>query len=74
MQFFTIAFFALVTVVFVAVKLGNTLIKESKTKNTFANAVILAASYVFVIYADYRFALALAVLTAATWFLQKRRN
>ena len=74
MQFFTIAFFALVTVVFVAVKLGNTLIKESKTKNTFANAVILAASYVFVIYADYRFALALAVLTAATWFFAKKEK
>ena len=72
MQFFTIAFFALVTAVFIAVKLGNTFIKTEKTRITFANAVILAASYAFVIYADYRFALALAALTVVTWFCARK--
>lgn len=74
MQFFTIAFFALVTVVFIAVKLGNLFIKKSKIKIIFANAVVLAASYAFVIYADYRFAIALAALTAATWFFAKKEK
>lgn len=74
MQFFTIAFFALVTVVFIAVKLGNLFIKKSNIKIIFANAVVLAASYVFVIYADYRFAIALAALTAATWFFAKKEK
>lgn len=74
MQFFTFAFFALVTAVFIAVKLGNILIKNKKVKIYFANAVILAASYAFIIYADYRFAAALAALTAATWFFAKRER
>lgn len=74
MQFFTIAFFALMTVVFVAVKLGNSLIKSQNTRIAFANAAILAASYVFVIYADYRFAIALFALTAVTWFCAKKEK
>ena len=74
MQFFTVAFFALLTVVFIAVKLGNYFIKDTKAKVCFANTVILAASYAFIIYADYRFAVAIAALTAATWFFAKKEK
>ena len=74
MQFFTIAFFALMTIVFVAIKLSNTLIENRSTRIITANSILLAASYVFIIYADYRFALAIAVLTIMTYFFAKKEK
>ena len=71
MQFFTIAFFTLVAVVFTIIKLCNYYIKNTKIKILTANSIILAASYVFIIYADIRFAIAIALLTIITWFCAK---
>ena len=74
MQFFTIAFLALVTIVFIAIKLCNTFIKSKNTRIITANAILLAASYIFIIYADYRFALAIAALTIMTWLFAKKEK
>ena len=74
MQFFTIAFFSLMTLTFTAIKLCNTLIKTEKTKIITANAVLLAASYAFIIYADYRFALAIGALTIIPWLFAKNEK
>lgn len=74
MQFFTFAFFALVAVAFISIKLCNTLIQNEKSRIITANAIILAASYAFIIYADFRFALAIAALSAATWFFAKKEK
>ena len=72
MQFFTFAFFALVAVAFISIKLCNTFIKNEKSRIITANAIVLAASYVFIIYADIRFAVAIAALSVATWFFAKK--
>ena len=74
MQFFTIAFFALMSIVFIAIKLCNTFIKSKNTRIITANAVLLAASYAFIIYADFRFALAIAALTIMTWLFAKKEK
>lgn len=74
MQFFTFAFFALVAVAFISVKLCNTFIKNLSTKLITANAIILASSYAFIIYADYRFAISIALLTVITWFAAKKEK
>ena len=74
MQFFTIAFFALMIIVFIAIKLCNTFIKSKNTRIITANAILLAASYAFIIYADYRFALAIAALTIMTWLFAKNEK
>lgn len=74
MQFFTIAFFALMTIVFIAIKLCNTFIKSKNTRIITANAILLAASYAFIIYADFRFALAIAALTIMTWLFAKKEK
>ena len=74
MQFFTIAFFALMIIVFIAIKLCNTFIKSKNTRIITANAVLLAASYAFIIYADFRFALAIAALTIMTWLFAKKEK
>ena len=74
MQFFTIAFFALVTVAFISIKLCNIFIQNTKTKILTANSILLASSYVFIIYTDYRFAAAIAALSVATWFFAKKEK
>lgn len=74
MQFFTFAFFALVTVAFISIKLCNTFIQNEKSRIITANAIIFAASYVFIIYADVLFAVAIAALSVATWFFAKKEK
>ena len=74
MQFFTIAFFALMIIVFIAIKFCNALIDNRNTRILTANAILLAASYIFIIYADFRFALAIAVLTIMTWLFAKKEK
>ena len=74
MQFFTIAFFSLMALTFIAIKLCNTFIKTEQVKIITANALLLAASYAFIIYADYRFALAIGALTIITWLFAKKKK
>ena len=74
MQFFTIAFFSLMALTFIAIKLCNTFIKTEQVKIITANALLLAASYAFIIYADYRFALAIGALTIITWLFAKKEK
>lgn len=74
MQFFSIPFFALVAFAFTSIKLCNHTIKAHKTQIYTANSILLILSYVFIIYADYRFALALALLTLSTWFFGRNKK
>ena len=74
MQFFTFAFFSLVAIIFIVIKICNTFIKNKNAKIITANSILLAASYIFIIYADFRFALAIGALTVATWFCAKKEK
>lgn len=67
MQFFSIPFFLLVAVIFVAIKIIENVIKNKKIRILTSNLILLVSSYIFIIYADYRFAIALFLLTVSTW-------
>ena len=71
MQFFSIPFFLLVTVVFIAIRIIKKAIKNEKIRILISNVILLVCSYIFVIYADYRFAIALLLLTISTWLFAK---
>ncbi len=74
MQFFSIPFFALVAFAFVSIKICNSVIKSRKSRTLTSNIILLVLSYVFIIYADYRFAVALALLTLSTWFFGRNKK
>ena len=74
MQFFTFAFFSLVAIIFIIIKICNTFIENENAKIITANSILLAASYIFIIYADFRFALAIGALTVVTWFCAKKEK
>lgn len=71
MQFFSIPFFLLVTVIFIAIRIIKKAIKNEKIRILISNVILLVSSYIFVIYADYRFAIALLLLTITTWLFAK---
>lgn len=71
MQMISFIFFGFVTIVYLLLYSLNKIIKDSKKSNCIANWILLATSYLFVAYADYRFALALAILTLSTWFFAR---
>lgn len=74
MQMISFIFFGLVAVVFLFLYLCNKINKDIKKSNRIANWILLAASYLFAVYADYRFALVLAILTISTWFFARNKK
>lgn len=74
MQFFSIPFFVLVAAVFCSIKLCNTIIKNERVKILTSNLILLVSSYAFIVYADYRFAVALILLTFFTWLFAKNEK
>lgn len=73
MQMFSVVFFGLVAVTFVALYFVNRLVKNDKAIFV-SKLIILVLSYVFVIYADYRFAVVLMLLTVVTWICTKKEK
>lgn len=71
MQMISLAFAALTAAVFIGIRLCGRFAKSDRTKAAGAKWLLLAASYVFVSWADLRFALVLALLTVVTWFCGK---
>ena len=67
MQFFSVPFFVMVAVALLDIIICNKVIKNAKVKILLANLILLVSSYAFIIYADYRFAIALLGLTLITW-------
>lgn len=66
-------FYGFVVLVFALLYLCNK-IKDDTQSNSIANWILLIASYIFISYADYRFALILAMLTLSTWFFAKNQK
>lgn len=73
MSMISFIFFGLVAVVFILLITVNKIFKDDRKAIKIANAILLVASYAFVIYADWKFAAALAVLTLSTWFFAKKK-
>lgn len=73
MQMISFVCFGLVAAVFGLLRVCNRFIKDSAKRISAANWILLIASYLFVIYADWRFALALFGLTLSTWFFARKK-
>ncbi len=74
MSMISFVFFGLVAVVFVLLFLTNKIFKDDNRSIKISNIVLLVAGYLFVAYADWRFAAVLALLTLSTWFCAGRRK
>lgn len=71
MSMMSVLFLGLTTVVFIILSLSNKIVKDENKSINIANLVLLSSSYLFVIYADWRFAVVLAILTLSTWYCAK---
>ena len=74
MSMISFGFFGLVAVVFVLLFLTNKIFKDDNRSIKISNIVLLVAGYLFVAYADWRFAAVLALLTLSTWFCAGRKR
>lgn len=74
MQMISFVFFGFVAVVFILLLMVNKFIKEENRTIITANFILLVASYIFVLYADWRFAGVLAFLTLTTWYSAQKEN
>lgn len=74
MQIISFAFFGLVAVTFLILYIVGKVVKSERSNVIVSNIILLAASYAFLIYVDYRFALVLLLLTLSTWFFAKRKK
>lgn len=52
----------------------NLLIKTEANKVKVTKWILLGSSYLFIAYADYRFAMVLAVLTVAVWLCAQKEH
>ena len=67
-------FFGLITATFILLKLINRIVKEEDKSVKASNIILLIASYIFVIYADIRFAVVLFLITLSTWYASKNNK
>ena len=72
MQIISFVFFGLTALVFAALYLLNRFVRPDGKAVLLSNWVLLLASFAFVAWADYRFALVLAALCVSTWFFAKK--
>lgn len=73
MQITSFVFFGLLALVYAATWTVNRFVKDDQKAVSLSNWTLLAASFVFTGWADYRFALVLAALCLSTWFFAKRK-
>lgn len=73
MQMISFVLFGMVAIVFFLLYFVNKFISDAETSNNVANGILLVSSYVFVAYADWRFAAVLAVITVSTWFFTVKK-
>ena len=74
MQMISFVFFGLVAITFVCLLLVNRVCSNDSRAVVISNTVLLVSSYAFVGYADWRFAVILALMTLTTRYFAKRRN
>ena len=74
MQIISFAFFGLVAVTYLCLYIIGKAVKDDKRCITASNIILLASSYVFLTYVDYRFAAVLLLLTLSTWFFARKNK
>lgn len=74
MSIISFVFFGFIALVFCCLFLIDKRIQNSERSNRLSNLVLLAASYIFILYADWRFAVVLAAVTLAAWYFAGRKR
>ena len=72
MNMISLTFFAFVAAVFSALILCRKIVTDDAKYIAVYRYILLFASYVFVLYADVRFAAVLFAMSAVTWFYTKK--
>lgn len=71
MQMISFVLIGFVILIFCLLCVSKKLISDIEKNIAVSNWILLIASYVFVIYADYRFAIVLGLITISSWFFAK---
>ena len=74
MQMISLVFFGFVVLVLLVLALIGKIVKKDETCVSVSNWALLIASYIFCIYADWRFAAVLALMTLVTWGCAKAKK
>ena len=74
MQMISFVLIGFVILIFALLCACKKIIKDTEKNIAVSNWILLIASYIFVIYADYRFAIVLGVITISSWFFAKYKK
>ena len=74
MQMISFVLIGFVILIFGLLCTCKKLIKDTDKNIAVSNWILLIASYIFVIYADYRFAIVLGLITISSWFFAKYKK
>lgn len=74
MQMISFVLIGFVILIFCLLCACRKIVKDTEKNITVSNWILLIASYIFVIYADYRFAVVLALITLSSWFFAKYKK
>lgn len=74
MSIISLILYFLVFLIFILLLLVKKIIKNKKKSLLLSNIILLVASYLFIIYVDYRFAIILMLLTISTWFFGNHKK
>lgn len=74
MQMISFVLIGFVILIFCLLCACRKIVKDTEKNIAVSNWILLIASYIFVIYADYRFAIVLALITLSSWFFAKYKK
>lgn len=74
MQIVSVVFWIFVAAVFFILWLCNRVVKNLEGKIKYSKIILLLASYIFITYADIKFAIVLAVMSIITWWAAKEEK
>lgn len=74
MSMISFIFFGFVGGVFFLLYFINKIIKNPEKSNSITNYILLAASYLFIISANWEFAVILALISVSTWYFSKKQH
>ena len=74
MSMISFVFFGFVAAVFILLLFADRIIKDEQTSVKASNLILLISSYLFMFYANWRFAIVLAVLSLSTWYFPQKKS
>lgn len=74
MQMISFVLIGFVILIFCLLCTCQKIVKDTEKNIAVSNLILLIASYIFVIYADYRFAIVLGLITISSWFFAKNKK